>query len=246
MTTESNDNDPRVSSSYRSLATETTPQELDHKILSLAAGGARSRYGLVRAWIRPAAWAATIGLSLAFVLEISQFRDASAPPPDAEGVEILDEALIRDKAPARAKTGGVEKPSDAPVRAQQVNSPAAEASPAPQAEVGLATGGRATVTADFEADQMTLIQEAEEQVRSRGESERAPASAMEARSLDAATPLEKKEQAEQCDQDARSSAATWYACIEELRYKGLADAAKRELESLQLEFPDFEVSEQSR
>jgi hypothetical protein len=237
MTTESNNNDPRVSSTYRSLATETTPQELDRKILSMAASRSPSRYGLIRAWIRPAAWAATIGLSLAFVLEMSQFRDATTPHPDADRVEILDEALIRDKAPARAKASEssqreAAKPAQAPV-------------PAPQAEVGLVTD-QASVTADFEADQMTLIQEAEEQARSRGDSEQVPASAMEARSFNAAMPLEKKEQAEECDEEARSSAETWYTCIEGLRHKGLADAADRELESFQLQFPEFGASGENK
>ena len=245
MTTESNDNDPRVSSTYRSLATETTPQELDRKILSQAAGGSRSRYGLVRAWIRPVAWAATIGLSLAFVLEMSQFRDATTPHRDADEVEILDEALIRDKAPTRAKAGSVEKPSAAPVPAQQLNSPPAAASPASRAEAGLPTG-RLSVTEDFEADRMSLMPEAEEQARSRGDSEEAPADTVALGSFNAAMPLEKKEQAEECDEDARSSAETWYACIEELRHKGLADAVDRELESFQLKFPDFEGSGQNK
>ena len=52
MTTESNHNDLRVSEAYQGLATETTPPELDRKILAMAAG--KSRYGLARAWIRPA------------------------------------------------------------------------------------------------------------------------------------------------------------------------------------------------
>ena len=72
MTTEANNSDPRVSEAYRSSATETTPPELDETILKMAANRAPTRYGLARGWLRSLAWAATIGLSQAFKLEISQ------------------------------------------------------------------------------------------------------------------------------------------------------------------------------
>lgn len=83
MTTDTDDK--RITDTYRDLASERTPADLDEKILAMAAAEARTRYGLTRAWIRPAAWAATIGLSLAFILEMSQLTDV---PPAATPVPM--------------------------------------------------------------------------------------------------------------------------------------------------------------
>lgn len=65
----------RVSEVYRDVANETSPTKLDDRILEMARQEARTRYGLARTWIRPVAWAATIGLSFAFVLEMTYFGD---------------------------------------------------------------------------------------------------------------------------------------------------------------------------
>ena len=72
----------RVSETYRDIATETSPANLDDKVMAMARQEARTRYGLARAWMRPVAWAATIGLSFAFILEMTYFSD-DAPPVDA-------------------------------------------------------------------------------------------------------------------------------------------------------------------
>lgn len=234
MTTESNHNDPRVSEAYRRIATETTPPELDRTILAMAAGKSRSRYGLARAWIRPVAWAATIGLSLAFLLEISQVRDASTVQPDTDRVETLEEVVIRDETPAPAR---LSVPA-----AKQASSPPAVSEPAPIAEAGLARGD-VSVSDEFEADDLSMLHEAEEQARARSGSEQAAAEAL---SFDAAVTFEKKEQDAHCAPDIRSSAESWFACIKELRDGGLSDAADTELLALLTEFPDFEEPEQHR
>jgi len=241
MTTESNDNDPRVARIYRSIATETTPPELDREVLSMAAGSVRSRYGLARAWTRPVAWAATIGLSLAFVLEMTQFGDEATSTADADVAATLEERVIRDETAGRALMDNREQPetakrSDAPVEyskpaARKLSSPPAATEPAPKAEVVPAIGS--SVSDEFDADDMTR-------------SERTSASGAEALTFDAAISLEAKEGIQHCDEDARSSAAAWFACIEELRAAGLADAAEMEFESLQAEFPDFEASGENR
>ena len=257
MTTESNHNDPRVSEAYQGLATEGTPPELDRKILTMAAGKSRSRYGLARAWIRPVAWAGIIGLSLAIVLEISQLRYETTPQFDADNVETIEETLIRDEAPARENDDDrlqreSAKRSDAPAPAQlivpaanQASSPPAAAETAPAREVELATDN-VSVSDDFVTDDMSMLREAEEQARSRSGSEPAAAAAVEALSFDAATTLEKKEQVRHCDPDMRSSAEDWYTCIEDLRAQGLSSAADSELLLLLTEFPGFEESKQSR
>lgn len=255
MTKQSNDNDLRVSEAYQGLATETTPPELDRKILAMAAG--KSRYGRARAWIRPVAWAATIGLSLAIVLEISQLTNRTTPEFDADRVETLEEVLILDEAPARENGENrlqrePAKRSDAPAparlsmpAAKQASSPPAAGEAAPARDAGLATDSE-SVSDDFVTDDMSMLREAEEQARSRSGSEPAATAAVEALSFDAATTLEKKEQVRHCDLETRASAETWYTCIEDLRAQGLSNAADSEFLLLLNEFPGFEKSKQSR
>ena len=103
MTNTENGNDPRVSEEYRAIAKETTPPELDSKVLSMAANDVRPRVGLARAWFRPLAWAATIGLSLAFVLELSQLDEVNAPVVDADVAESLEEIAVEDQVTGRTE-----------------------------------------------------------------------------------------------------------------------------------------------
>ena len=85
------DRNPEVARAYRDLATETTPTALDDKVLKLAARETRSRYGIARAWVRPVAWAATIGLSLAIVLEVTQVIPPAADQAPTEA-QVLPRA----------------------------------------------------------------------------------------------------------------------------------------------------------
>ena len=110
MTTDTDDR--RVTDSYRDLASEQTPVDLDERILAMAVAEARTRYGLTRGWIRPVAWAATIALSLAFILEISQLTDgptpaelpAATPTPTPAG-SYLESAAQPDSAQSDATSG---------------------------------------------------------------------------------------------------------------------------------------------
>ena len=90
----------RVSDAYRDIAKETSPAKIDDRVLALARQEARTRYGLARTWVRPVAWAATIALSFAFILELSYFRDDTLPidlaaPPamDSDTGEKVEPAL---------------------------------------------------------------------------------------------------------------------------------------------------------
>lgn len=239
MTTEANDIDRRVSDAYRDLASETTPPELDRRILSMAPGSKRSSYGKARAWVRPLAWAATIGLSLAFVLELSQVPEnapLSAGGSDGDTFEVPEESVVSDEAAGLAKSDTAvrqerEKRSDNPaVMGRSTPPPATE--PALQKE---------SASADFDVDDMNLLQEAEEQARLQS-GEAIPA----ARAATLSASVEIKEQVESCDDDARSSAETWYACIEALRESGLSEIAAVELETLRAEYPDFQEPTPSR
>ena len=140
------------------------------------------------AWIRgsssaPRARAATIFLSLAFLLELTWFADV---PPVTE--PVVPTAPTPVDAPARR---------DADVmRAKEEDA------------ARLAAPRQTAVSAPVEGE--------------------APA----ARSA---------KQAPFCDDDARATAAGWYACIERLRDTGFDDAAETELAALLDAFPDFRV-----
>jgi len=215
MTSKANDSDPRVSDAYRELATEKSPPELDATVLKMAAGDVRTRYGLARGWLRPVAWAATIGLSLAFVLEISQYTDVPATPELA--AERLEAAKSKDEDLANQE---LQKRSDVPAPAKALAPRIEGASPAAMENAALIQ--------DFETDSASVLQEAEEQMRMH---------TGEARS--AASFAEKKEWTGHCDAAARASAESWYECIERLRDERLTDAARQELDALLVEFPDF-------
>lgn len=89
MTEERNQTDARadalVSQAYRDFADERTPEHLDRTILRAAAKAARPRYSRFIAWTRPMAWAATVMLSVALVLEVT-----NSPSP---GVVSVDETI---------------------------------------------------------------------------------------------------------------------------------------------------------
>ena len=89
----------RVSDAYRDIATETSPAGLDDKIMAMARREARTRYGLARAWIRPVAWAATIGLSFAFILEMTYFSN-DAPPVESALPTRVDSDVSEKVEPA--------------------------------------------------------------------------------------------------------------------------------------------------
>jgi len=230
MSTETNNSDTRVSEAYRALATETTPHELDDTILKMAANNVPTRYALVRGWLRPVAWAATIGLSLAFILDISRYQDNPvAPAPVTEKVErraiSQDAAVITTDEDIVSRK--VNKYADAPVTGKALAPRADSAKPA---AMETAVSGL-----DIATDAAGTLPETEATVRLRA-----------SKAQPAASPVEKKEQAEYCDATTRTTAESWYACVEGLKEDGLADAARQELDALLLKFPDFRKPDQDR
>jgi hypothetical protein len=135
MTNTVNDNDPRVSGAYREMAREQTPAELDRKVLAMAAAAARGRQGLPRTWFRPLAWAATIALSFALVLEISQVGDLppvdhiAIPRSDADLADVLEESPRPAETAERQKNEALvnqqlnKRSSDAPAAAKAMIAP---------------------------------------------------------------------------------------------------------------------------
>ncbi len=91
------DRNEEVSGAYRSLAAETVPEHLNRQVLSMAAGGSGSkvRSGFASVfWMRPVAWAATVGLCLAIVLEVTEDPVSNVKNKPAAAVESLREEFI--------------------------------------------------------------------------------------------------------------------------------------------------------
>ena len=76
------ESDPEVSTRYRALAKETTPGRLDKIVLRAASKAVRrdKPAGWGASWYRPATFVATLGLSFALLLEISEFQFFDSPP----------------------------------------------------------------------------------------------------------------------------------------------------------------------
>lgn len=209
-----------LSQAYRDLATESTSADLDDKVLRLAARETRSRYGIARAWVRPVAWAATIGLSLAIVLEVWQVIPPAAELEPAALNEPVTEHLSADDAPATPPGGGAAEELGTMQQAPR-ELPAAEVSRSVELDDADA----------FAAKDIRILEEAEMQARQRaGEPGVAAFSAISSEVLEG-----------HCDEAARETAESWYECIEDLREVGETAFATTELDALLAAFPDFEV-----
>ena len=88
----------RLAEAYQALAEERAPDYLNEKVLRMAAD-TRSRYSRARAWMRPAAWAAVIGLSLAIVLDMTRLPQSD---PDSIGKRATRQTMIVGKKPKRS------------------------------------------------------------------------------------------------------------------------------------------------
>jgi len=92
--------DDLVSETYRELGTETVPEHLNQRILRTASDGGKqspARGILFAAWLKPAAWAATIALSLAIVLESSQVPTVPVLSDDVPATESMrEEAFVEE------------------------------------------------------------------------------------------------------------------------------------------------------
>ena len=230
--------DKRVSAAYRDVAGERTPAALDEKVLAMAAAEARTRYGLARAWIRPVAWAATIGLSLAIVLELSR-----SPYPESanELAEPEPPARVhRQDAAAPAGSNAEAKSADSADSADRTDSGRPETSLRKRSEAAPAALDSDAVARELDSDTVPIVRQAEEQARMQAGEARA--AAVLADRPDAAFTAEQPETTA-CGADDRASAETWFACIEALRETGREDLASQELDALREAFPDFRPPE---
>lgn len=210
-----NDGYRELSEAYRALAGEKAPTHLDRAVLAEAASaaGAARPVRQLPAWLRPVAFVATAVLSLTIVLEVTRTNDQ--PPPAM---------------PAANETGGMAPrqnvdrvvPDGARKEEAQDSVPASDLSAAADA------GGRLQ-RADREARQ--LIPE--------DSSAELPSAAPAAPDAAADRASAAADSGRFCSPRQSSSVESWWACIEQLRRAGNAEAADAEQALMQTAFPDF-------
>ena len=211
------DIEPLVSQTYRETATERVPERLSEKILHAAANGPtkqqqQSAYGFASSWLRPAAWAATIFLSLAIVLQITQ-----DPAPQVAQPAVSINALTADAVADRLEEANVD--ANAPAEQSRLNKMRAPAA----------------IPAELKAENMMRKRsDANLQKQSLGNV------AKPAVGIKAARANEKESDAtEACDSETRETAESWFACIQMMRDTGRAAEAASEYNKFTLKFPDF-------
>lgn len=267
MTDERNDaaGDRVVSNRYKQLAVEKAPDRLDKNVMRMAAAAARTPYARMRTWIRPAAWAATICLSLAIVLQQTQLPET--------GLDAVNASLPNQDADIEKDRQGIKREDVAASTAPASSASGAKVKDTAQAEPLPAPTGRNKSTASvaerpgdstmdaFVPKDMGVLQEAEDRARAQAGPDRLPAKSRTelratvaedravdeiaaaedspAASFSMATTTKELATEQPCPARIRESADTWFVCIEALREDGADDLAQSEYEEFQRIFPDF-------
>jgi hypothetical protein len=219
--------DPRVSAAYREIADESTPGHLDHTVLNAARAAAKPGWNRAIAWLRPAAWAATIGVCLAIVVEISllpneepaaveDFQQESAPSPAAR--------------PA-AEVNRLEKSRPQAVRSQKLLRPQD-----PQQTAPARPGGQADQTGTPADAAFRSGEKAEDPARQPTIGEIRPSTVIPAAATAPGTTTERY-----CDDSETGDPNTWLECILRLEREGLHEAARLERDLLAEAFPPPEL-----
>jgi len=252
--------DPAVSRAYHDLARETTPARLDAAVLDSAHRAARPPYARSRAWTRPLAWAATIALSVAVVLELTRTADfVSAPSPAARTVaseiKAADDGERRDRQPPSLVPGFGDETLVVDDRAAP--EPVSVASPtvaekkrqvmdaAAPAEFAESAASPASVPVSQPSAEATAAPAAA--ARLERENEDLLGRAHELATMQFGNNSESRaagaleSEAAGCPDDTRSDPGLWLECIEELEAAGLDAAADAQRELLEEAFPDFEL-----
>lgn len=235
--------DDSVSAGYRAFASESVPAKLDDIVLKEAAAAATPKRSTDwSSWIlRPATIVASLGISLAVVLQLTDTSFVSTPIPVDSSVQqksasnaVVAETQSRDAVQA----GGNGDPSRSRHEEPERTSTTLQAEPE-----------RASITsselAAAAADSAENVQKQKIMV--------SPSSAKQ--SLDSAAPQAADSTAinlvseakiqrvvRHCDADVSSSASDWFNCIERLEQAGRLANAKTERKLLQAAFPDFEIA----
>ena len=224
--------DETVSATYRQLSREGAPNHLNDKVLQQAARNAlRPRYSRSIVWTRPLAWAATVGLCLAIVLEVTR-----VPAPETvmtgDTIDFLEaESLTAPEevqAPVRQQPEMLKD-----IKSQLGRSTAKQAANESKSEVR-----RRETAYDAEAGFSSIE---ESVVSDKIEFETQDADGLRLSNDIAATAMPALLAVNECSNEVRADPVKWLACITELEESGNAEAALRQREALKEAFPQFEM-----
>jgi hypothetical protein len=217
MTNDDGNPHAEISAHYLASAVEVTPAELDRKILRQASAEVRnsSSVGWALSWLRPATFVATLGITVALLLEFGQYE--SVAPEMSDQIATLN----AESMPANKRsTDGDAFRGAVNAAAKQVRDIDASA------DVKLK---EMPSSEDFGASVGDTLQDMPTAEGAVATAE-APAAALTSAT---ATGLP------QCSNAQRQNPADWWLCIAELRDNGFRDAAELETEEFQQAFPDY-------
>ena len=243
MSNERNDSrsDPTVSDAYRELADERTPQHLNREVLRMAAREGKTRYSAMRAWVRPAAWAATIGLSLTLVLQLS---DTPQPEPASTPVVALAEQDLFEAQDREERRDGLAKRSRTQLQQGQ---PAEKISVLDDAPVAAAATKdddtsmeAAAPTSPIASQDPETIQEPEPSAAGMASDERQATRVTAAAAFSAESTSLRSYADGLCPAETRATAEKWFECIKAIENRAPRDLVDREYEEFRKRFPDFE------
>lgn len=267
--------DSELSAEYRAIATERTPPELDSVVLKRAkANGADSGLrGFTAFWFRPLAFVATLGLSLALLLELTGPMDLqSNKSPDAGFGREADSSFGRVDAESEAAdsmpgvidvTGSVGRSEDSPAGKHQSVDPPAPAKPAgpknetdrKQALMSTTTTSNAPLAdADTSADFADMIEASSKQMQQQENVIETTTQVLkQSRAVDrervgevaafSASAVMLEDATRACTDEQISAAARWWQCISELEEAGQLGEAKVELTLFNAAHPNFNAPE---
>lgn len=240
------DGDRLVSAIYRDLANERTPQALNKSILRQATAASKQGYLRSVSWMRPMAWATTVGLCLAIVFEVTQ-----VPPPESAVFDMPNDAVdlsstempektVPLKMPPRKAKSGVSYKSDArlpaAMSAPERTQPAeAKRANSPQPVQELRDSQTPNVAVKFDITNQDVVRNPEDVTHSRNEDNQEREQAQRSGFSQGAVAV----QDPHCNEVATATPVTWLECIEQLENAGLTDAAMTQRALMQRSFPDF-------
>ncbi len=252
--------DPLVSRTYRESASERVPDALDRAVLQQAKQDSSKPYSRSIIWLRPMAWAATIGLSLAIVIELANLPQPDsallAPPREETRLDLnrdltpqSREAAVPQRLEHEAPEPRGRKSIDDQGRVSLQNAPTLGKAEAPNStpestleQVSAPEPGRAS-SLKSDADMLQLqdarvLEVAEELARSPED---------ESKELDTgsgayfASPVSAARVSMPCVAEIRETPETWLECIGKLEDAGLDELASEQREQLLEAFPNFEL-----
>jgi len=246
--------DELVARTYRELDVEQAPDHLNRTILQMASEKRSSSFFAFAGWMKPVAWAATAGLSLAIVLEFSQLPSGTnglsdaAPaiaPISEDFMRQSTETLQKAEDQARMQSGPNQEPGRGDEDTQE---PSMESSrnrlkaTMPRAEPDRAVmlvEDAEVLSTETAGDPDTLAppSPAASKPAARKMSADRPAVAEQTASFAVSMERKASDVTDACDETVRQSAQGWLECIEKLRESGAVESADREYEAFILEYP---------